>query len=242
MQVNGISGGNGLMAAGAAPQGQDAVSRSIKQQIAELQKQMQQLSSNSDISAEEKMKKRQELQKEISSLNMELRQHRIEQQNAERQKAAKKQDNASEVDELTGGNKASNQEGISQAGMQSIISGDASVKQAKIQGSVAKQAEGRANVLKAEIRQDGPGKSTEAKEKQLAKAEQTVAAATSAQADALAKANHTLKEAGREEPEAVEKTGDKKAEEEKSKKNQEEDDTRTEKAGQTVYEHVDVRL
>ena len=40
MQVNGISGGNGLMAASAGPQRQDAVSRSIKQQIAELQKQV----------------------------------------------------------------------------------------------------------------------------------------------------------------------------------------------------------
>lgn len=236
MQVNGISGGNGLMAAGAAPQGQDAVSRSIKQQIAELQKQMQQLSSNSDISAEEKMKKRQELQKEISSLNMELRQHRIEQQNAERQKAAEKQDRSSEASEPTGGKKASHQEGISQAGMQSIISGDASVKQAKIQGSVAKQAEGRANVLKAEMKQDGPGKSTEAKEKQLARAEQTAAAAQSAQADTLAEANRTLKEAGKEELEETEKAGD------KIEKNQEEDGTKTEKAGQTVYEHVDVRL
>jgi len=36
------------------------VSRSIKQQIANLQKQMQQLSSNQDMGAEEKMKKRQE--------------------------------------------------------------------------------------------------------------------------------------------------------------------------------------
>lgn len=241
MQVNGISGGNGLMAAGAAPQGQDAVSRSIKQQIAELQKQMQQLSSNSDISAEEKMKKRQELQKEISSLNMELRQHRIEQQNAERQKAAEKQDRSSEASEPTGGKKASHQEGISQAGMQSIISGDASVKQAKIQGSVAKQAEGRANVLKAEMKQDGPGKSTEAKEKQLARAEQTAAAAQSAQADTLAEANRTLKEAGKEELEETEKAGDKKTGD-KIEKNQEEDGTKTEKAGQTVYEHVDVRL
>lgn len=238
MQVNGISGGNGLMA---APQGQDAVSRSIKQQIAELQKQMQQLSSNSDISAEEKMKKRQELQKEISSLNMELRQHRIEQQNAERQKAAEKQDRSSEASEPTGGKKASHQEGISQAGMQSIISGDASVKQAKIQGSVAKQAEGRANVLKAEMKQDGPGKSTEAKEKQLARAEQTAAAAQSAQADTLAEANRTLKEAGKEELEETEKAGDKKTGD-KIEKNQEEDGTKTEKAGQTVYEHVDVRL
>ena len=240
MQVNGISGGNGLMAAGAGPQGQDAVSRSIKQQIAELQKQVQQLSSNDNMSAEEKMKKRQELQKQISELNMELRQHNIEQQRTERQKTEQKQGGASEVSELTGGKKASGQGGISQAGMQSIISADASMKQAKIQGSVAKQAEGRANVLKAEVKQDGPSKSSEAKEEQIAKLEQTAAAAQSAQAGTLAEANQSLKEAGKGETKAAEKTGDKKTEEEKDKKNPE-DVTKTEEAKQT-YEHVDVRL
>lgn len=241
MQVNGISGGNGLTAAGAAPQGQDAVSRSIKQQIAELQKQMQQLSSNDTMSAEEKMKKRQELQKQISELNMELRQHNIEQQRVERQNNERKQEETSEVEELAGGRKASQQGGISQAGMQSIISADASMKQAKVQGRVAKQAEGRANVLKAEIKQDGPGKSAEAKEKQAAKLEQTAAAAQTAQADTLGKANRALKETAKEETEKTAKTDDRKTEEEKDKKNQEEDGTRTEEARQT-YEHVDVRL
>lgn len=62
-----------------------------------------------------------------------------------------------------------------------------------------------------------------------------------AKADTLAEANHTLKEAGKEETKAAEKTGYKKTEEEKDKKNPEEDVTKTEEAKQT-YEHVDVRL
>ena len=144
MQVNGVNSGNGCMAAGAASPAQDAASRSIKQQIANLQKQMQQLSSNQDMGAEEKMKKRQELQKQISELNIELRQHQMERQQAERARAQKKQKESAGVEEPTG--------------MQSIISADASLAQAKVQGSVAKQAEGRANVLKAEIKQDGPEK------------------------------------------------------------------------------------
>lgn len=125
--------------------------------------------------------------------------------------------------------------------MQSIISADASMKQAKVQGSVAKSAEGRDNVLKAEIKQDGPGKRSEAKEKQAAKLEQTAAAAQTAQADTLGKANRALKETVKEETKKTAKTDDRKTEEEKDKKNQEEDGTRTEEARQT-YEHVDVRL
>lgn len=253
MQVNGINGGNGLMAAGASLQGQDAVSRSIKQQIAELQKQMQQLSSDNDISAEDKMKKRQELQKEISNLNMELRKHQIEQQNEQRQKAAEKQDNVSEAGEP--------------AGMQSIISADHSVKQAKLQGSVAKQAEGRANVLKVEMKQDGPGKSSEAKKAQAVRLEETAAAAQTAQAGTLAKANRALQDAEKEkeaaqvqkaerslqkkaaQPEKAEKNRQEEAaQSEKAEKNRQEERTEksqedgAEAAGLSAYAHVDIRL
>lgn len=239
MQVNGVNGGNGFMAARAASPAQDAVSRSIKQQIANLQKQMQQLSSNQEMGAEEKMKKRQELQKQISDLNIELRQHQMEQQQAERARAQKKQKESAEMEELTGEKKASGEAGgISQAGMQSIIFADASLAQAKVQGSVAKQAEGRANVLKAEIKQDGPGKSAEMKEEQLARVEQTKATAAAAQADMLGKANQALQEAGSEKDRTTPKAEDRKTEEEKTNRPQEE----KEETGQPAPAHVDVRL
>lgn len=220
MQVNGVNSGNGCMAAGAASPAQDAASRSIKQQIANLQKQMQQLSSNQDMGAEEKMKKRQELQKQISELNIELRQHQMERQQAERARAQKKQKESAGVEEPTG--------------MQSIISADASLAQAKVQGSVAKQAEGRANVLKAEIKQDGPGKSAESKEEQLARLEQTKATAAAAQADTLSKANEALQEAGSEKDGTTPKA-------EKTDRLQKEKEEK-EETGQEVPTHVDVRL
>ncbi len=242
MQVNGVNGGNGFRAAGTASPAQDAVSRSIKQQIANLQKQMQQLSSNQDMGAEEKMKKRQELQKQISDLNIELRQHQMEQQQAERARAQKKQKESAEVEELTGTKKASGEAGgISQAGMQSIISADASLAQAKVQGSVAKQAEGRANVLKAEIKQDGPGKSAEMKEEQLARVEQTKATASAAQADTRGKANEALQEAGSEKDGTTPKAEDRKTKEEKTDRPQKEKEEK-EETGQAAPTHVDVRL
>lgn len=52
--------------------------------------------------------------------------------------------------------------GLSQVSMQAIMSADSSIKQAQVQGSTATKMKGRANVLKAEIKQDGR-KNTEAR-------------------------------------------------------------------------------
>ena len=76
---------SGISAIGSASGGQmmsaqsvDTVSKSIQDEISEVQRQKQSLSSNKDMPVEEKTKKRQELQQEISSLNAKLRQHQAE--------------------------------------------------------------------------------------------------------------------------------------------------------------------
>lgn len=78
----GVSGINGMerVDAGqmAMAQATDSVSKSIQNQITSVQRQMQEISAKEDISVEEKVKRRQELQKEISSLNTKLRQHEAE--------------------------------------------------------------------------------------------------------------------------------------------------------------------
>ena len=56
-------------------QASDSYSRSIQKQIANAKEQLQQLSANKDMTMEEKMKKRQEIQKQINELNNQLRQH-----------------------------------------------------------------------------------------------------------------------------------------------------------------------
>ena len=60
-------------------QGNDSVSKNIQNQIANAQQKLQDLSSNEEMSLEDKMKKRQEIQQEINNLNQQLRQHQIEQ-------------------------------------------------------------------------------------------------------------------------------------------------------------------
>lgn len=180
-------------------QGMDSYSKNIQNQIQTKQQELQKLSENEDMSLEDKMKKRQEIQQEISDLNMQLRQHQIEQRREQQQSKGQS------CDDMLGGKQKAQKKSqnghecnspkvslLSQASMTALISADSSIKQAKVQGSVATQMEGRANVLKAEIKQSG---STEAKEAELADLEQKAANATASQMNTLAEANKTVSEA-----------------------------------------------
>ena len=81
----GNTGGvSGVMPAGLLGQGDDAQSKSIRKQIERKQQELSELSGKEDVSPEEKMKKRQELIKEISDLNMQLRQHLMDKQRQEK--------------------------------------------------------------------------------------------------------------------------------------------------------------
>ena len=131
------------------PMEMDSFSKSIQNQIFNAQKQLQELSENKDMSMEEKMKRRQEIQQQITELNNQLRQHQIEQRKEKQEQAAK---SAEKKESVKNENKGA---GLSQASMTAIISADAALSQAKVHGSVATRMEGRAGVLEAEIKQDG---------------------------------------------------------------------------------------
>ncbi|WWR15281.1 FlxA-like family protein [Lachnospiraceae bacterium JLR.KK008] len=199
MKINGINGADTQMGRMGMNKATDSYSRSIQNQIANAQKQLQELSSNEDISLEEKMKKRQEIQQKISDMNMQLRQHQME------QRKEKQQAKGSSVDNMFGGTgnagntKAGNKSaGLSQASMTAMISADSSVKQAKVQGSVATKMEGRSGILQSEIKLDQTrGGDTQKKEEELAKVEQKAQAASSAQLSALADAGKAMEEAAK---------------------------------------------
>ena len=260
MKINGINGTNTQMGQMGINQATDSYSRNIQNQIANAQKQLQELSSNEEMTLEEKMKKRQEIQQQISDLNMQLRQHQIE------QRKEKQQAKGSSMDDMIGGTgntgsaKAeSKNTGLSQASMTAIISADSSMEQVKVQGNVTTKLEGRENVLKAEIKQDGGnGRSVEAKKEEIAELEQKAENTTASQMNTLAEANKAMEEA------ATAERNDNKASDAKEKKadqaeniteKAEESSTDGEKAQpvETVvqevttaqaatYTHVDVRL
>ncbi len=192
MKINGINEANTQMGQMGMNQATDSYSRNIQNQIANAQKQLQELSSNEEMTLEEKMKKRQEIQQQISDLNMQLRQHQME------QRKEKQQEKGTSMDDMLGGTKGgksgSKSTGLSQASMTAMISADTSIKQAKVPGSVATSMEGRAGVLESEIKNNHGADVTKKKE-ELADVTQKAQAATASQMNTLAEANKAMEEA-----------------------------------------------
>ena len=111
MTINSISGANAQMGQMGMNQATDSYSRNIQNQIADAQKQLQELSSNKDMTQEEKMTKRQEIQQQISDLNMQLRQRQMEIRMQARQR------NGNGFDEMPGGNQNTDTAGNADMGV-----------------------------------------------------------------------------------------------------------------------------
>lgn len=222
--VNGGTSGNvgGTHAKQAMPT-EDSLTRSLKKQIARLQENLQKLSENSDLSMEEKMKRRQELMKQIADLNNQLRMHELELQRQKQNSNAKSQEeqaSAKKAESEPGaalGNGKKQGTGLSQASMQAMISAENTFDQAKVHGSVVRQIEARKKVLASEISQDSKG-NTEAKQKELSELEQTEAAANEKRAELLGKAGRAQKEARDKEEGRTDEDEDAKKKEEEKKR------------------------
>lgn len=210
MRIDGISGAGiqpGTAGTGAGGQ-LDEVSKNLQNQIENLRKQMQELSSNQEMPMETKMKKRQEIQKQISELEIQMRQHQMEVKREERQE---KQSKGPSMDEMLGAKKQEDSQstgiGMSTGSMETLISAETSLKQASVHGSAAKEMEGKAGVLKAEIKLDqGRGGDTAAKEAELAKVNEAAQKMTASQMDSLSQATQILQEASKEEQNSTKKT------------------------------------
>ena len=207
MRVNGANGINisaaalGMEAGGSA----DPQVKDLQNQIQNLQKQLKELGSNSEMPAELKSRKRQDLQKQISDLEAQLRQRQIEVKHEEAVK--KQQKKGGSLDEMLGAKPQAKKDGRQSAGMsagsmEALISADASLKQADVHGSTAQKMEGRAGVLEAEISMDsmsGGASAVASKKEQLAEAQAKAAEAASAQMGSLAQAAEEAKKAGEAE-------------------------------------------
>lgn len=191
----------------------DSISKNIQNQIANAQKKLQDLSDDKEMSAEDKMKKRKEIQQEIASLHQQLRQHQALLRKEKQQKSLS-------VDEMSGGShkpktaKAGSKgmQAMSQATMTALISADSSMKQAQVQGAMATKMEGRAGVLESEIKADkARGGNTEAKEAELADLQERIKSSNASQISTLADAKETMEEAAKvdRETEKTEKKTDK---------------------------------
>ncbi len=228
MMVAGVNGQN-MQARPIARQGADSVSRDLQRQISELQKELQELSAKDEMPVEEKMKKRKDIQQQIGELNAQLQQHEAEVRR-ERQEAKE----TPRADESGAGNGKGT--GLSGAGMEAMISADASLKQARAAGSAATKAEGGARILESEIRRDeAMGKTAEKKREELADARKTAQRARNAQAGTLGDAGRKLRESAKTAPqEPARETEDKDKDEEQAREQARE--------RQSENAHMDVRL
>lgn len=199
MKVNGIAGMNTQMGQMGMSKATDSYSKNIQNQIASAQNQLKELSANKEMSLEEKMKKRQEIQKQISDLNNQLRQHQVE------QRKQKQQEKNSSMDDMLGAGNTRKAKagkkggGLSQASMKALISAGGALSQAQAGEQITTQISGQANVLKSEIKLDKQaGLDTAAKEEELAKVEENLAGATASQIENLGKASEEMREASQE--------------------------------------------
>ena len=242
MNVNGINANGAGMQSFQMNmnQGTDAVSKNLQNQIMNAQKQIQELGENKEMSLEDKMKKRQEIQQQISDLQTQLRQHQFEQRMKEQQK------NSSSMNDMLGGSKQAAKKskggtGMSSASMQAIISADSSMNQARVQGAVKSQMEGKAGVLEAEIKIDSArGADVSKKKEELAEVEEKAKNIADSQINTLADANKKLQEAAKADQEAAKTEGkDKTDKKDKVKDKDKADKTDKESKEVTANESVE---
>lgn len=201
MTVGAVSGSRGVQQPGKIGGRQDdPVAKEIQDKINRAQKELQELSGKQDMPPKMKQEKRQELQKEISDLTMQLRQHEMEQKVKEREEKRQTEENSlglPENQEMARKESRPGVEmGISAAGMEALISADKAGKAADVQGSVAQRMEGRAGVLEVEIQMDAARNGdTSRKQEELADVNSKAQAAQSAQMSTLQKAGEKLEQA-----------------------------------------------
>lgn len=97
----------------------DAVSKGIQDDIENVQREKQALSSKEELSAEEKMKKRKELQQELSSLNAKLRQRQAEIRREQQRETAAgrlRAEDGRDGEEKKAGLKADDKQGVKRDG------------------------------------------------------------------------------------------------------------------------------
>ena len=207
MKINEANGVNVWKEKTGMVQKMDSESKEFQNQIASAQKQLKELTTNNELSAEEKAKKRQEIQKQITELNNQLRQHQMELRREQQEKKENKENMSLEEQ-----NKAPQEKtlttGISQTGMKAIISADSAISRAKAQGNVSMDIENRARVLQSEIKQDAEhGKDTKVKQKELEKLENKAIQTQGAKVEILTGAVREIRKAKEKEIQPDNKSG-----------------------------------
>lgn len=148
----------------------------LQNQIAGKEQRLNRLSADSELTAEEKAKERQELQQQIRELNRKLRLQQMEKEE-EAQKAAKEKERKVQLAEEKkteekndAENPADGMETVKPRleSIQKMLTSDSNIQQSLIRESVAGRQEAKIKVLETEIKSDTLyGTDTTAKEEEL---------------------------------------------------------------------------
>lgn len=202
MSISGVSASKNVSAERMVKQEPvDAISKSIENEISDVQRQRQQVSKQ-DLSADEKMKKRRELQQEISRLNNQLRQRQAEarrEQNKEKVARERDAENVKADDEKKAQNAASQKDETREKetesktvemqdakreklNAQTVVLAETAVSQSRLQSRVVSGIRNDIKILKGEIRQDkARGENVDDKKEQLDKNRNRLRRASSAE-------------------------------------------------------------
>ncbi len=204
MQVSGTHnpGNAGATGTSMAFASQDPLSRDIQSQIEAKKQELQSLSEKQDLSPEQKTKKRQEIQQEITALEQELRQHEIDVRKEQQSSRKNAIEESLGTDHTSGKTSSSGKgnAGFSEKSAEAILSAEGKLKAAQAQGNVKTKMEGHAGVLESEIKIDkSKGQDTAKKEEELSKTEQKIASVAEDQGTTLGKGIKDLRDAGKED-------------------------------------------
>lgn len=173
----------------------DSKSKEFQNQIANAQNRLKDLSVDKELGEDEKSKKRQELQQQITDLNNQLRQHQLQMQREMREKKADTE--VSDEEKTDGIKEEKEQKPVHvQTARDAILSANSAIQLAQTQGSMSLEMENRVRVLQTEIKQDARyGKDTEQKKKELEKLEKKAVKVKGAKMSYLANASKEMKRA-----------------------------------------------
>lgn len=160
----------------------DTETKDIMNQITSKQQNLNRLSSDSEMSAQEKAKERQEIQKQIAELNRKLRMLRMEKKE-ETKKSEKEQEqktileeNKEEVSKKEAEKNSFDEEiekqqvqgNVSPQNIRNLLEASAAVQKERIQQNVEQEEKAVQNILEAEIKMDELyGTDTSAKKEKL---------------------------------------------------------------------------
>lgn len=133
----------------------DTTAKNLQSQIADTKKALEKLDKDAQMSAEEKIKKKQELDRKLSELTSQLRQHQLEKA---QQKKEKEQDTSNNPEPLQSPGKDTEKSAEKNMpgskSMEMLISAQSGIGMSRIHSRVAEDLTGRVKVISAEISTD----------------------------------------------------------------------------------------